>query len=250
MSGSFTIFNADVGCRDIQAITSVEGDLAGRVSIGGAVALPWDTSQSVGFTVNTAGLSVGTYTSQVTLTDSQLSTNSVVVPITVTITPASHPTFDLGVTASQSVMQVQSGQTVTYTFTYTNTGPNDCVDADMTAVIPSDLTVNSVTSSNGLAIQQTAGSIDDFGPLSVGDIVVVSVQCTANSTSASDTATITAGVSPFNFVTGTDPNSSNDSASVTTTIVASTPQSTTYTGVFFNGPGPMRAAIPSRVRVR
>ncbi len=145
------------------------------------------------------------------------------VPITVTITPAAHPSFYLGVTASASATQVQPGQMVTYTFTYTNTGPNDCTDADMTATIPSDLSVNSVTSSNGQAIQKTSGSIDDLGPLPVGGIVVVTVQCTANSTSEPETATTTAMVSPFNFVTGNDTNPSN-TASVTTDIVPSTTQ--------------------------
>ena len=223
VSGSFVIDNMDLLHRDVLAQASVTAnpDLSGRISVGDAnnnVSLPWDVEQTVGFTVNTANLGVGTYTAQILLKDRKVPSNAVPVTITVIVVPPAYPTFDLGVKASESTTQVQSGQTVTYTFTYTNAGPDDSTEADMTATIPGDLSVNSVTSTNGQAAQITAGSIQDVGPLPAGGTVTVTVQCTANSTSQTENAAITARISPFNFAVGNDYNPGNNSSNVSTTI--------------------------------
>ncbi len=230
--GSFMVENADFGHRDVLAQASFQGELSNvngnnllAISGGNSIDLPWNTDQKVGFSVDTANLHAGTHFGQITLTDNRLPANTLSVPIEIIVNGP-----QLGVKVSASATQVQPGQGVTYTFTYSNTGTTDVTLADMTATIPSELmvNVNGVASTNNLAGQSTPGFISDVAPLPAGDTVTVTVQCTANSASTPETATINATIS--SSAVGANP--SSDSASVTTTIVANTQQRMKYTGTF------------------
>ena len=126
---------------------------------------------------------------------------------------------DLSVTKVASAGSVNSGGQLTYTLTVTNNGPNPAQFVNVVDTLPPGV---SLVSSNGSIFQCFTSStgassltclVDSMASGSSGTITIV-VSVTAPSGS---TITNTATVSSSNF----DPNTSNNTASVTTTVGAS-----------------------------
>ncbi len=123
-------------------------------------------------------------------------------------------TADLAITKSVSSGPVQVGSDVTYTLTVTNNGIGASRNVVVTDDLPSSLTFVSCSSPGGgvcggSGIRRTVS----FSSLAVGSSATITLVATVNGaggTTISNTASVTAAT--------TDPNSSDDSATITTAI--------------------------------
>jgi uncharacterized repeat protein (TIGR01451 family) len=127
---------------------------------------------------------------------------------------------DLTITKSGAPNPVVSGNRLTYTIAVTNNGPQDATGVTVTDALPGSLHFNSVSSSQGACTRSTATN-----PQPKGGTVTCSVGNLANGAKASITIVVTA-TTPGTLtntakVNGneTDPDSSNNSATATTTVV-------------------------------
>jgi uncharacterized repeat protein (TIGR01451 family) len=130
------------------------------------------------------------------------------------------PGADLSINKSGAPNPVVSGNRLTYTIAVTNNGPQDATAVTVTDALPGSLHFNSVSSSQGTCTRSTATN-----PQPKGGTVTCSVGNLANAAKASITIVVTA-TTPGTLtntaqVAGkeTDPDSSNNSATATTTVV-------------------------------
>jgi uncharacterized repeat protein (TIGR01451 family)/CSLREA domain-containing protein len=127
---------------------------------------------------------------------------------------------DLAITKSGVPNPVLSGNRLTYTLTVTNNGPQDATGVTVTDALPASLHFNSVSSSQGTCTRSTATN-----PQPKGGTVTCSVGNLANGAKASITIVVT--TTTPGMLTNTakvngnqaDPDSSNNSATATTTVV-------------------------------
>jgi uncharacterized repeat protein (TIGR01451 family)/CSLREA domain-containing protein len=127
---------------------------------------------------------------------------------------------DLSITKSGAPNPVVSGKRLTYTLTATNNGPQDGTGLTVTDALPGSLHFNSVSTSQGTCTRSTATN-----PQPKGGTVTCSVGNLANGAKA--TITIIATATTPGILTNTakvngneaDPDSSNNSATATTTVV-------------------------------
>jgi uncharacterized repeat protein (TIGR01451 family) len=119
-------------------------------------------------------------------------------------------TVDLAVTKSDSPDPAVVGGSLTYTIVVTNDGPDDATDVTLTDSLPDSVTLDSARASQG-SCSGTSTIICDIGDLVAGDSVDVSIVVRPNTA-----GTITNHVS----VVGneTDPDTSNNTASQSTTV--------------------------------
>ena len=138
----------------------------------------------------------------------------------------------IGVDGPQSAA---AGSTITYTLTTTNLGPNMATGVVVTDTLPAGFTLVSVVSSYSCSSAgQPVVVTCNVGSLANGANAVITIQAGVPTT-ASGTATDTAMVSVPN---NQDLNSSNNTATVMTTIGVATPDlniSKTHTGDFVQG---------------
>jgi uncharacterized repeat protein (TIGR01451 family) len=127
---------------------------------------------------------------------------------------------DLSITKSGAPNPVVSGNRLTYMVSVTNNGPQDATGVTLTDALPASLHFNSVSSSQGTCTRSTATN-----PQPKGGTVTCTVGDLANGGKASITIVVTT-TTPGTLtntarVSGneTDPDSSNNSASVTTTVL-------------------------------
>ncbi len=132
-----------------------------------------------------------------------------------TVQPVS-PLIDLGVGLASTPASVYTGNPLKYTLTITNSGPYDAQSAVLTDTLPLGLTLLSATPSQGTTSLNGNILTCDLGPLAVGSHAVVSLLATPV-LPGTITNTITASSE------GKDLNSANNSASVTTLVLSSTP---------------------------
>ncbi len=117
---------------------------------------------------------------------------------------------DLGVTKTVINPTPNVGDSVTFTVTLTNHGPNDATGVQVTDLLPSGLTFVAATPAAGTTYDPTTG-LWDVGALANGDSVVLVIEATVASPSPqTNTATITHS-DQF------DPNPGNNTASATVT---------------------------------
>jgi uncharacterized repeat protein (TIGR01451 family) len=127
---------------------------------------------------------------------------------------------DLTITKSGAPNPVVSGNRLTYTIAVTNNGPQDATGVTVTDALPGSLHFNSVSPSQGTCTRSTATN-----PQPKGGTVTCSVGNLANGANASiaivATTTTPGMLTNTAQVTGneTDPDSSNNSATATTTVV-------------------------------
>ncbi|HMZ19967.1 MAG TPA: DUF11 domain-containing protein [Blastocatellia bacterium] len=209
----------------IWTCTATAGSSCGTISGGGDISA----------TVNL--LSGGSATFTVTATISSTASGSLVNTATVaapsgvtdpnpgnnssTDTRSLAPTADLSVTKSNGTTTLVPGAQTTYTVVVTNAGPSAVTNAGVTDILPAALTMISwtCTASAGSSCGKSSGNVNLVNEpvsLTVGGTATFAVTVTVSS-QATGTVTNTASVAAPNGVT--DPNSANDSASDTDTLV-------------------------------
>ena len=123
----------------------------------------------------------------------------------------------LGLLVTGSPSSVLVGQPLVYVVAVTNDGPAIATNVSLTDILPTGVTLDSVTSSQGSVSMTIAGTLTgDLGTLAPGATVIVTILVTPNTI---ETATNTAIVTADNLLTngstnGTIPNSVSTSASV------------------------------------
>jgi uncharacterized repeat protein (TIGR01451 family) len=129
------------------------------------------------------------------------------------------PGADLAITKSGAPNSVVSGNRLTYTLAVTNNGPQDATGVTVTDALPGSLHVNSVSSSQGTCTRSTATN-----PQPKGGTVTCTVGNLANGAKASITIVVTT-TKPGTLINTakvngneTDPDTSNNSATATTTV--------------------------------
>lgn len=128
------------------------------------------------------------------------------------------PIADLALTLTDNPDPAAVGGEILYTMIVTNNGPETAPNVTVTNTLPAGVTFVSATPSQGscsgtATVTCSLGAIPGTGTASIEIIVITSAAATLN-----DSATVTGNVS--------DPVSGNNSASVSTTVVAGTIQRT------------------------
>jgi uncharacterized repeat protein (TIGR01451 family) len=118
---------------------------------------------------------------------------------------------DVGVVATVSPTSVLVGHSLSYVFTVTNAGPATATDVIFNNALPSGVTFNSATSTQGSVSLTSAGTVSgDLLSLAPNGSATVTIFVTPT---AVETATDTATVTPFEV--DTNPNNNTASASAT-----------------------------------
>ena len=113
------------------------------------------------------------------------------------------------------------GQQLTYTLTVSNKGPSTSADVTLTDVLPTEVSLISLTSDQGTCIGINT-IICDLGTLTCEDVATVSIVVRADATGdLTNVATVAGSVA--------DPDTGDNTASVTTTVVAAADLSLTKT---------------------
>jgi tungstate transport system substrate-binding protein len=115
---------------------------------------------------------------------------------------------DLGVTSTVDNEAPEEGDTITYTITLTNNGPDEATDIELTGVLPAGLTYVSNSASQG-AYDSTSG-VWAVKSLADGTSATLDITATVNAGAGNTTATITAIVTKAHQK---DPVPDNNSAS-------------------------------------
>jgi len=142
---------------------------------------------------------------------------------TSTTVVASPTQADVAITKTAAPEPVDQGTNLTYTLQVTNNGPAVAQGVMVSDPLPSQVTFTSVTTTQGTCPTQPAvgasGTVGcNIGTISVGGLVIITINVNAatfsSSTLATNTATVTA--------TTNDPNLTNNSSTVNSTIQAPT----------------------------
>jgi len=158
-------------------------------------------------------------------------TNSVAVASSVTTDPysanntastsstvASPTQADVAIVKTASPEPVNQGTNLTYTLQVTNNGPAVAQNVVVTDPLPSQVTYSSASTTQGSCSQASGTVTCNLGSVSVGGLVLITINVTASTfssaTLASNTATVTASTS--------DPNLTNNTSTVISTIQSPT----------------------------
>ena len=122
-------------------------------------------------------------------------------------------TADLSVFKSASANPVSTGSAFSYQVTIVNDGPDDADAVVMTDTLPPGVTAGMVTSSQGSCAPPTGTVTCTLGTIPAFDLATVDIAVTAPATTGviTNSATVT--------TTDTDPDPSNNTATVETTVV-------------------------------
>jgi uncharacterized repeat protein (TIGR01451 family) len=146
------------------------------------------------------------------------------------------PSADMAVTAS-GPSSVTAGTNATYTITITNNGPNAAQGVVLSDVLPAGSTYVSITQTSGtdaFGFAQSGGSITETATANIASgssdtfsLVVFAPSSLSNGAAFNDSASVSAG--------NPDPNSSNNTATVTGSVV-NTNNTNADLGVSLSGP--------------
>jgi uncharacterized repeat protein (TIGR01451 family) len=126
--------------------------------------------------------------------------------------PPPTPKADLGVTLAAAPNPVTVGQTLTYTLNVANAGPSDATGTVLSDQLPAGVSLVSAQPSQGACSGTTTLSCS-LGTVPAGGSASVVLQVIPNAAGTlTDSASVTSGV--------TDPNTTNNNASITVTAVA------------------------------
>lgn len=118
---------------------------------------------------------------------------------------------DLSVTKSDSPDPVSVGETLTYTITVDNAGPDGATDVTVTDILPSSVTFQSASASSG-SCNHDGGTVScDLGSIADGGSATVTITVIPQSAGQITNRVSVTGDEP-------DPNASNDSDSESTTV--------------------------------
>jgi uncharacterized repeat protein (TIGR01451 family) len=169
----------------------------------------------VNVTASAGSTLINTALTSSSVTDSNPANNSSTAVTTVASPP---PTADLSLSKGGSPNPVVSGSNLTYTLTVNNGGPDSASAVALSDPLPPQTTLFSPPSpSQGTCTGPAVGTNGtvhcDLGPIASGGFATVTIVVRVNAP-AGGTVTNTASVSSAT----SDPNSSNNSTSVTTTV--------------------------------
>lgn len=196
-----SLVSASAGCSGATVVTCT---IAGGVASGGSAAV------TIRINVPAASSGVLTNVASVSSTESDSSQ----LNNTTTLTTSINQRSDLSISKSDSPDPVTAGNNLTYNLSVTNNGPSNATGVVMTDTLPAGVTFQTFTS--GAPCNFVSGKvICNFGSLASGSQAVVTIVVKVN-----DTATGT--LVNQATVTGSqiDPNSNNNSISVTTSVGA------------------------------
>jgi uncharacterized repeat protein (TIGR01451 family) len=140
-------------------------------------------------------------------TDANSANNSASISTTI------DPSADVSVAVAASPNPAQPGQTLTYTVTVTNSGPNSAGGVTLSDTLPSNVTFVSAVAQQGSASQLNGVVTAALGSLAAGASTTVVISATPQA-SAVPSVTNSATVSSVAF----DPTSANNSATTTTKV--------------------------------
>ncbi len=191
------------GCSGTAPITCSLGSLA----VGG------NASIVIQVIPNAAGSLTDTASVTSSVADPNAGNNS--ASVTVDAIAAPQPMADLSLALSAAPNPVTVGQTLTYTLNVSNAGPSVATGTVLSDSLPPGVTFVSAQPSQG-SCSGTVVLSCSLGTLAVGGNASVVIQVIPNAAgSLTDTASVTSTV--------TDPNTANNSASVTVNAVAAPP---------------------------
>jgi uncharacterized repeat protein (TIGR01451 family) len=160
---------------------------------------------------------------------------------TSTDTVTSPTQADLSINKSGAPEPVNQGDTLTYTLTVANNGSATAANVVVSDPLPSAVSYQSSSATQGTCSQASGTVTCNIGSMSNGQIVTVSIAVTATVFSSSSYAVNTATVSSST----SDPDSSNNSSTFSSTIVAPNVVQLTYFQAHLRGEGLSSADSPS-----
>ncbi|MGC2233443.1 MAG: C25 family cysteine peptidase [Candidatus Acidiferrum sp.] len=139
---------------------------------------------------------------------------------TTTVYIASPTQADVAITKTASPDPVDQGTNLAYTLQVTNNGPAVAQGVTVVDPIPGEVTYASVSTTQGTCSYNTPSTTVtcNVGAVSVGGLVLITINATADTFSATTLSTNTATVS----ATTGDPDTANNTASFVSTIVSPT----------------------------
>jgi uncharacterized repeat protein (TIGR01451 family) len=136
---------------------------------------------------------------------------------------AATSTSDISVTLVADQSKVEMGQTITYTVTMTNNGPDDAVFVDVGFSLPDQLNLVSMTCDRGISPDTP---FCEYSTLAAGETVVSTLVATPTPGALTQDRELTVTANVFFEVDCSydpnctfDPNSSNNSVSITTKLI-------------------------------
>ncbi len=195
--------NCTISSLAVNTTTPVSFPLVVKASLGDA---PGSTIS------NTANINVPCSST----TDPNCGNNSVTTSVVV----ASPTQADVAITKTANPDPVDQGTNLQYTLQVTNNGPAAAQGVTVTDPLPAQITYSSSSTTQGTCTYtaSTTTLSCSLGTVSVGGLVLITINASANTFSSSTLATNTATVS----ATTGDPNLTNNTSSVTSTVAAPT----------------------------
>ena len=158
-------------------------------------------------TVIVNSITVGSAVTDPTAANNTATTNTVVT---------SPSQADLSISKSASPDPVNQGDTLVYTISVANNGPASAASVVMTDPLPSAVTYQSSSATQGTCSQAGGTVTCNIGTMSNGQIVTITINVTATTMSTASYAVNTASVSS----TTSDPDNTNNSSTFTSTVAA------------------------------
>jgi uncharacterized repeat protein (TIGR01451 family) len=223
---SFVSFGVPTGwnCGTLPAVGATTGTITCTISslaVNATASFPFVVKVTVGTAAdtgitNTANINIPCSST----TDPNCANNTA----STTVYVASATQSDLAITKTASPEPVNQGTNLVYTLQVTNNGPAVAPAANVSDVLPVQVTFSSVSTTQGTCAYtaSTTTVTCSLGSISVGGLAVVTINVVANTFSSSTLTTNTATVNAPCTTGGTDPNCNNNSSSATSTILSPT----------------------------
>ncbi|HKN75891.1 MAG TPA: C25 family cysteine peptidase [Candidatus Acidoferrum sp.] len=223
---SFVSFGVPTGwnCGTLPAVGATTGTITCTISslaVNATASFPFVVKVTVGTAAgtgitNTANINIPCSST----TDPNCANNTA----STTVYVASATQSDLAITKTASPEPVNQGTNLVYTLQVTNNGPAVAPAANVSDVLPVQVTFSSVSTTQGTCTYtaSTTTVACSLGSISVGALAVVTINVVANTFSSSTLTTNTATVNAPCTTGGTDPNCNNNSSSATSTILSPT----------------------------
>src|SRR5208282_195873 len=217
---SFVSFGVPTGwnCGTLPAVGATTGTITCTISslaVNATASFPFVVKVTVGTAAgtgitNTANINIPCSST----TDPNCANNTA----STTVYVASATQSDLAIVKTASPEPVNQGTNLAYTLQVTNNGPAVAQNVVVTDPLPSQVTYSSASTTQGSCSQASGTVTCNLGSVSVGGLVLITINVSANTfssaTLASNTATVTASTS--------DPNLTNNTSTAISTIQSPT----------------------------